>query len=192
MASVDRSAAASAIDAFLRAIGRDPAVEPDLVGTGVRVADAFVDELCAGYAVDGRALLASSIVSAGAAAGGLVAVRDVPIVTMCPHHLLPATGVATIAMRARDRIVGIGTLAALVDAYARRLTLQERIGESVVADIEAVLAPEWAACRLVLGHACMIARGERATGASVETVAVRGAASADVLAQIHGVLGVGR
>jgi GTP cyclohydrolase I len=186
---IDRTAAANAIDAFLRAIGRDPSREPDLVGTGARVADAYVDELCAGYAVDTRALLSSSAIAG--ASDGLVIVRDVPITTMCPHHLLPASGSATIAMQTRARLVGLGTLASLVDAHARRLTLQERIGEAVVSDIEAVLEPEWVGCRLVLVHGCMVARGEHAVGSRVETIAVRGAAG-EALSRAHVALGVGR
>jgi GTP cyclohydrolase I len=189
--SIDRTAAANAIDAFLRAIGRDPSREPDLVGTGARVADAFLDELCAGYQVDTRALLEASAIDASGSSGGLVVVRDVPITTMCPHHLLPATGTATIAMHARARLVGLGTLASLVEAYARRLTLQERIGDALVADVEAVLAPAWVGCRLVLVHGCMVARGERAVGSRVETVALRGVTAEDV-AHAHAVLGVGR
>jgi GTP cyclohydrolase I len=189
--SIDRTAAANAIDAFLRAIGRDASREPDLVGTGARVADAFLDELCAGYRVDTRALLEASAIPASDSSGGLVVVRDVPITTMCPHHLLPATGTATIAMRARERLVGLGTLASLVEAYARRLTLQERIGDALVADIEAVLAPTWVGCRLVLVHGCMVARGERAVGSRVETVALRGVTGEGVT-QAHAVLGVGR
>lgn len=187
--TIDRTAAANAIDAFLRAIGRDPTNEPDLVGTGARVADAYVDELCAGYAVDTRAILEASAIAG--ASDGLVVVRDVPITTMCPHHLLAATGTATVAMQTRDRLVGLGTLASLVDAHARRLTLQERIGEAVVADIEAVLQPEWVGCRLLLVHGCMVARGERALGSRVETVALRGA-SGDALLRAHAALGVGR
>lgn len=188
---VDRTAAASAIDAFLKAIGRDPAREPDLAGTGARVADAYVDELCAGYAVDTRALLEGSAIDGGGA--GLVVVRDIAITTMCPHHLLPASGTATVAMMTRARLVGVGTIASLVEAHARRLTLQERIGEAVVSDIEAVLAPAWVGCRLVLVHGCMVARGERAVGSRVETVAIRGLASdASSDLSIHNALGVGR
>jgi GTP cyclohydrolase I len=190
---IDRTAAANAIDAFLRAIGRDPSTEPDLVGTGGRVADAYVDELCAGYAVDTRALLGASVITSTThASGGLVVVRDIAITTMCPHHLLPATGTATIAMLTREKLVGIGTLVSLVEAHARRLTLQERIGEAVVADIEAVLEPEWVGCRLVLVHGCMVSRGERAVGTSVETVALRGAASGETAMRAHVALGVGR
>jgi GTP cyclohydrolase I len=186
---IDRNAAADAIDAFLRAIGRDPASEPELEGTGRRVADAYVDELCSGYGVDTRELLRQGAIHGPSP--GLVVVRDVPIVTMCPHHLLPAVGTTTIAMHANERAVGLGTLAALADAHARRLTLQETIGEGIVADLMEVLAPEWCAARLVLSHGCMVARGERAVGSRVETVAVRGAESGKKLAAVHSVLGVG-
>jgi len=193
---IDRAAAANAIDAFLRAIGRDPASDPDLVGTGARVTDAYLDELCTGYAVDTRALLTASAIADGGG-GGLVIVRDVAITTMCPHHLLPAHGTATIAMQTRKQLVGLGTLASLVEAHARRLTLQERIGEAVVADITAVLEPEWVGCRLVLVHGCMVARGERAVGSRVETVAVRTASTeptsrAQAVQTAHAALGVGR
>lgn len=170
---MDRAAAANAIDAFLRAIGRDAGKEPDLVGTGARVADAFVDELCAGYAIDGRALVEKHAMDANAAAPSVIVVRDIPVVTTCPHHLLPAVGSADVALSAKDRIIGIGAIGELVDAHARRLTLQEHIGERVADDLDAVLAPEWVACRLLLSHGCMIARGSRPIGTKVETMALR-------------------
>jgi len=180
--SVDRVAAARAIDAFLSAIGRDPTAEPDLVGTGERVVDAFVDDLCAGYTVDTRARILEATIDAGASS--IVVVRDIPVVTTCPHHLLPAIGTAAVAMKTRSKLAGLGAIAALVDAHARRLALQENIGERVLDDLEAALAPEWAACKLVLAHGCMIARGERATGSRVETLAIRGVDTASALAAI--------
>jgi GTP cyclohydrolase I len=186
---IDRAAAAAAVDAFLRAIGRDPAEEPDLVGTGARVADAYVEDLCAGYAVETRPLLTGAILPCDSP--GLVVVRDVPIATTCPHHLIPSTGKATIAMEPKERLVGLGTLAALVTAHARRLTLQEWIGERVCADVEAVVEPEWVACRIVLTHGCMIVRGERAHGTTVETVAIRGDVPGKRLASVYAALGVG-
>jgi GTP cyclohydrolase I len=168
---VDRQAAARAIDAFLRALGRDPAREPELSGTGERVAAAYSDELLAGYAVDVDELLAQSVF---AGTSQLVVVRDVPVSTMCPHHLMPSTGTATVAFGPDEHLIGIGTVARLVDAYARRLMLQEQLGERVVAALQKHLAPRWAACRLVLTHACMTARGERAHGTRVETLALAG------------------
>ena len=168
---MDRAAAANAIDAFLRAIGRDATKEPDLVGTGARVADAFLDELCAGYAIDGRALVEKHAMEASETP--LVVVRDIPVVTTCPHHLMPAVGTADVALSAKKRIVGIGAIGELVDAHARRLSLQEHIGERVADDLDAVLAPEWVAVRILLSHGCMIARGSRPIGTKVETMALR-------------------
>jgi GTP cyclohydrolase I len=183
--SPDRRAAAAAIDAFLRAIGRDVSAEPELAGTGARVAEMFVDELCAGYAVDTRALVARNVLDAGSGpTPALVVVRDIPVATTCPHHLLTSLGTATVAFAARSRLVGLGAVAALVDAHARRLTLQERIGEDVIADLDAALAPAWVGCRLVLRHGCMLARGERAHGTSVETVALRCPPDQEVAARL--------
>lgn len=173
VSAMDRAAAANAIDAFLRAIGRDASKEPDLAGTGARVADAFLDDLCAGYAIDARGLVEKHAMDASGEAPSVILVRDVPVVTTCPHHLMPAVGTADVLLTAKKRIVGIGAIGELVDAYARRLTLQEHIGERVVDDLDAVLAPEWVACRILLAHGCMIARGSRPVGTKVETMALR-------------------
>ncbi len=168
---MDRDAAARAIDAFLRALGRDAEREPELVGTGARVAAAYADELLSGYATDVDALLAPNVL---AGTSELVALRDVPLTTMCPHHLMPATGVATVVFAPDERLVGIGTIVRVLEAYSRRLTLQERIGELTVAALQKHLAPRWAACRITLSHGCMTARGERSHGARVETLALSG------------------
>jgi GTP cyclohydrolase I len=181
---MDRHAAAQAIDAFLRALGRDAVREPELAGTGARVAAAWADELLAGYAVDVDALLSGNVLPGRSE---LVVVRDIPVHTICPHHLLGSSGTATVAYAPVEALVGVGTVAALVDAFARRLALQEQIGESVVAALAKHLSPRWAACRLILVHGCMTARGERAHGARVETVAVTGADVDRNL--IHAVLG---
>jgi GTP cyclohydrolase I len=187
--SVDRNAAALAIDAFLRALGHDPASDPNLAETGWRVARAFADELCAGYAIDTCALARSSVMPSPSP-GSLVVVKDIPVTAICPHHLLPATGTGTVAILTRDKIIGFGAIAALADAHARRLTLQESIGEGIVHDLFLALAPTWVGCRIVMSQACMMALGERALGSRAETIALRGDA-ADVTA-VYAALGVGR
>jgi GTP cyclohydrolase I len=103
---------------------------------------------------------------------------------------MPATGTATVAISPEEHLVGVGTVARLVDAFARRLALQERVGEQVVAALQKHLAPRWVGCRLALTHACMTARGERAHGSRVETVALAGGEVDE--AALHAVLGVGR
>jgi GTP cyclohydrolase IA len=186
MKHVDREAAARAIDAFLRALGHDPEREPELVGTGARVTAAFADELLVGYGLDVDALLAQSVFEGRSE---VVVVRDIPASTTCPHHLMPSTGVVTVAFAPDRRILGIGTVARVVDAFARRLALQEQIGENVVAALQRHLAPRWAACRIVMTHACMTARGERAHGSRVETLALAGEVE-DAVA--YAAVGVGR
>lgn len=189
--AVDRDAAAGHLEAFLRAIGRDPDTELELADTGRRVADAFVDELCSGYSIDARLLLRENVIVGDAE---LVTVRDVFVTTTCPHHLMPAIGRATVAFAPAGRIVGVGTIVSVLDAYARRLVLQEGLGEDVVEAIDAELRPRWVGCRLLLTHGCMVARGERAHGAKVETLALRGFAEGDVSGRLmaHQVLGLGR
>lgn len=183
---MDREAAARAIDEFLRALGHDPAHEPELVGTGARVVSAFADELLDGYAIDVDALLSSNVI---AGRSDLVVVREIPIATVCPHHLMPATGTATVAFEPDEHLLGVGAVARLVDAFAHRLALQEQIGERVVASMQKHVAPLWVGCRLVMTHACMTARGERTHGARVETVALAGGDVDEEIA--YRVLGVG-
>jgi GTP cyclohydrolase I len=184
---MDREAAARAIDAFLQALGRDPDREPELVGTGARVAAAYADELITGYAVDVDALLSQNVF---AGSSELVVVRDIPLSTMCPHHLMPATGIASVAFAPDEHLVGVGTVTRVLDAFARRLALQEQIGERAVAALQKHLAPRWTACRIVLCHACMTARGERSHGARVETLALAGGEVDE--ATVYAALGVGR
>ncbi len=177
---VDRKAAARAIEDFLRALGHEPTGM--LEGTGERVADAWADDLLDGESIDAGALLREGAFEVGEGTNGLVAVRDVSVTTMCPHHLLPAYGTALIAYIPGAYLVGIGTIARVVDVCSRRLSLQEQIGTEVANLLVRELGARGALCQLSLTHFCMIARGERKTGARVETVALSGSfaeASAD-------------
>jgi GTP cyclohydrolase I len=182
---MDLDAAAGAIDSFLRALGHAPERDPSLAGTGSRVATMFADELLTGYAVNVDGLLAQSVF---VGRSELVVVRDIPVVTTCPHHLVPSTGKAALAFAPRDHLLGIGTVARVIDAFARRLSLQEEIGQRVVAAFEKHLAPRWVACRIVLSHACMTTRREGAAGATVETLAFAGDVEEAI---VHSALGVG-
>jgi len=172
--SVDRLAAERAIEAFLCAIGRDPALEPELRGTAARVTAAYVDELCDGYRTDPAGLVRPHLVEGSTA---IVALRDIAVTTMCPHHLMPASGVGTVAYAPRGQLVGLGVMAELLDVFAHRLILQEEIGERVAATLAGELGARWVACRLALSHSCVSGRGERKHGATIETVAFVGDAA---------------
>lgn len=168
----DLERAAKAVDDFLRALGYEPT--GDLAETGKRVAEAWLGDLVAGEPIDAAAILREGSIEVAEGSDSLVVLRDLDVATMCPHHLLPAHGVATVAYRPGGRVAGLGTIAQVVDAFARRLTLQEQIGERVVATLVAELGARGALCRLRLTHTCLVARGEKKASSSIETVALGG------------------
>lgn len=173
MAKADRARAAAAIDEFLRALGHEPTADDDLRETGVRVAEAWLEDLLEGERIDVAELLTRESFACGDEASGVVVLRDVEVATMCPHHLMPAMGTALIAYAPGARVAGLGTLTRVLDAYARRMTLQERIGQQVVTALMTHLGASGAACVLRLRHACLSARGPR-RAAQIETVASAG------------------
>src|SRR5260221_12205491 len=130
--TVDRDSAEKAIRAFLVALGRDPN-DPELLGTPARVVEAFANELLSGYGVDVPALLTGeSSLIAHSGERGVVAVKGIHVATVCPHHLLVGVGRADVAYLPGSHIVGIGTLARLVDANARRRTFPAATSANVV------------------------------------------------------------
>lgn len=174
---MDREAAERAIAEFLTALGHDVESDPDLSDTPARVVEAFANDLLAGTAVDVAQLIADGSLPT-AAAHGLVAVRDIAVATVCPHHLLPALGRATVVYQPGSRLLGLGTLAALADAFCRRLTLQEAISQNVVQALMQEAEARGAWCRIELRHSCLSARGARQSGALVESVASGGTLAA--------------
>jgi GTP cyclohydrolase I len=168
----DPVGAARAIDDFLRALGHDPG-EPDLRGTGARVAEAWLSDLLDGEEVDVAAVLRAESIESASSSDTIVVLRELEVATMCPHHLMPAMGQATVAYVPGDRLVGLGTLGRALDALAHRLTLQERIGEDFVAAVTGALGARGVLCSLRLRHACLSARGSR-KAAIVESLAVTG------------------
>lgn len=187
---IDRTAAARAIEDFLRALGHEPTGE--LEGTGERVADAWADDLLEGQSIDAAAVLREGSLAVDPAGTNLVIVRDLAVTTVCPHHLLPAFGSAAIAYLPGARVAGIGTLARVVDVVARRLILQEQIGTTVVDLVCSELGAEAALCRLALTHTCLVSRGERKTSAIVETIAFGGAFAKDAEGRTLALTALGR
>ena len=178
--AVDRDAAERAIRAFLVALGHDPEKSADLEATPSRVTDAFVTDLLAGQNVDVGALIRGESSPLGEQGPrGLVVVDRIRVATVCPHHLLPGLGHATAAYLPGTSLVGIGTIARVVDAFSRRLTLQESIGESVVRALVEHAGARGAYCRIELQHSCLSARGAREGEARVITVARAGAVITD-------------
>jgi GTP cyclohydrolase I len=168
---VDRTRAAAAITEFLRALGFEPARDPELADTARLVADAYADELLVGYRLDPAEILADCV---SASSSDLVAVRDIRAVIVCPHHLMPAVGVVHVAYAPAGRVVGFGALARLVSCYARRLTLQESLAESIAAALCTQLGARGAGCVADLSPTCLTARAERCDVARALSVATAG------------------
>jgi GTP cyclohydrolase IA len=168
---VDLQAAARAVEAFLTALGHPPDSDSQLLKTGQLVARVFHVELLNGYSADPAAILRDGI---AASTGDLIVVKDLSITCMCPHHLLPATGVLHLGYLPSDRIVGFGALERLAHALSRRLVLQEALCEQVAQALVDHLGARGAACIAELQPACLTARGKRPTHARVVTAATSG------------------
>jgi GTP cyclohydrolase I len=176
-AAVDLPRAARAIDDFLRAIGAPVDHDPELAGTGRRVADAFALDLLSGYRDDPSKILAEATASRSR---GLVVVTDLAASTLCPHHLLPAMGRVHVGYLPGERVVGLGALGRLVDCFSRRLSLQEDIGQQIADALVRELGARAAGVAIDFVQACVAARGERRQGAHAYTLAFAGSYLDDV------------
>jgi GTP cyclohydrolase I len=99
----------------------------------------------------------------------MVVVPRIPIVSVCEHHMLPFEGTATVAYLPAGRIVGLSKLARVAQEFAARPQVQERLGDQIVATIDAHLETRGSACLIRAVHTCMTLRGARAAGAAVVT-----------------------
>ena len=170
-APVDLEAAADAVRALLRALGRDPDSE-HLRETPARVAAAYA-ELIVPHEFD----LTTFPNDEGY--DELVIARDIPVHSLCEHHLLPFQGVAHVAYLPGSRILGLSKLARVVELFARDLQVQERLTGQVANWLQHHLAPRGVGVIIEAQHLCMSLRGVRAAGSRTITSAVRGALRAD-------------
>ena len=168
---------------------------PDVIDTPKRVVKAM-QEMTSGYEVKIDKLLAVGF--DGDKYDAIIALRDIAFVSMCEHHMLPFIGTAGVAYipqadaDGKYRVVGISKLARLVDAYARRLQLQERMTTQISDALETHLKPRGVAVIVEAHHSCMSCRGVRKSGSTMATSVLTGlfkkdiAARAEVLAMIRG------
>lgn len=185
---VDRPRIENAVREILAAIGEDPDRE-GLRRTPERVADMYAD-IFAGLADDPAGHLA---VTFAADHDEMVMVKDIPLYSICEHHLAPFIGKAHVAYipNANGRITGLSKLARLVDSYARRPQVQERLTSQIADEIDAKLQPRGALVVIEAEHLCMSMRGVRKPGTTTITSAVRGlfrenpATRAEAMAFVH-------
>ena len=185
---IDRERVEGLVRELLAAIGDDP-TRDGLLETPRRVADMYV-ELFEGLDVDPGEHLR---VTFEAGHDEMVMVRDIPFTTLCEHHLVPFTGLAHVAYLPgpEGRITGLSKMARLVEGYARRLQVQERMTTQIVEAMERELMPRGSMVVIEAEHFCMSMRGVRKAGSTTVTSAVRGvfrddaAYRAEALQYIH-------
>jgi GTP cyclohydrolase I len=167
-----RAEAEAAVRTLLRWAGDDPARE-GLQGTPGRVVRAF-EEFFAGYAVDPVALLERTFEEV-AGYDEMVVLRDIAFESHCEHHLAPIIGKAHVAYLPAGRVVGISKLARLVDAYAKRLQIQEKMTAQVAGALDRVLRPRGVGVVIEATHHCMTTRGVHKSGVAMVTSRLLGA-----------------
>jgi GTP cyclohydrolase I len=155
-----------AVRTLIAAAGDDPD-RAGVADTPARVARAY-EEWFAGYAVDPASLLERSFDEADGY-DETVLLRDIPLVSTCEHHLAPIVGKAHVAYRPGNRVVGISKLSRLVDAYARRLQLQERLTRQIATTLFEATGARGAAVVIEASHGCMSSRGVNQHGVSMVT-----------------------
>jgi GTP cyclohydrolase I len=158
-----------AVREILVAVGEDPDRE-GLVRTPERVARAYA-ELFSGLREDPRRHLA---VTFDERHHELVLLRDIPFASVCEHHLLPFTGRAHVGYIPQGRVVGLSKLARLVEGYARRPQVQERLTSEIADAIMETLRPDGCGVVIEAVHTCMTLRGVGKPGATMVTSALRG------------------
>jgi GTP cyclohydrolase I len=168
----DRAAVERAMGELIRSLGLDPGRDPELAETPKRVAALYADVLSGLEAASEPEL---AIFPAPAGSGEeLVVVRDLPFYSLCIHHFVPFFGSATVAYLPDRTLLGISGIARLLEHYARRPQLQERITHQLADHLERALRPRGVALMLRARHLCMEMRGIRKRGL-VETRLLRGA-----------------
>jgi GTP cyclohydrolase I len=185
-APVDVPRIERAVREILLAVGEDPDRE-GLQRTPNRVARAY-GELMAGMRTDPRVHLKTVFTERY---DEVVLLRDIEFHSLCEHHLLPFTGRAHVAYLPDGKVVGLSKLARLVEGFARRPQVQERLTTQIADALWEELQPVGAACVVEAVHTCMTIRGAKKHGSTMVTSALRGifkenpASRAEVLSLIH-------
>jgi GTP cyclohydrolase I len=159
-----------AVRQILVEIGEDPDRQ-GLVGTPERVHRMYT-ELTAGYHVDPERLINGAIYDVDYSE--MVVVKDVPFYSLCEHHLLPFFGTAAVAYIPRGRVIGLSKIPRIVETFARRLQVQERMTQQIAEFLETRLEPQGVGVVLEATHLCAVMRGVRKPGTVMTTSSVLG------------------
>ncbi len=172
VARPSRQEAEAAVHTLLLWAGDDPTRE-GLLGTPDRVVRSY-EEFFAGYAVDPVALLERTFEETDGY-DEIVLLRDIRLESYCEHHMVPIIGRAHVAYLPHRRVVGISKLARVVEAYGKRLQIQEKLTSQIANTINDVLQPKGVAVVIEAEHQCMSTRGVHKSGVSMVTSRMLGA-----------------
>lgn len=161
-----REEAEKAVEVLLRWTGDDPARE-GLLDTPRRVVSAF-EQYFSGYDIDPAEFLSRTFEEVDGY-DEMVVLRDIRLESHCEHHLAPFIGRAHVAYLPNRRVVGISKLARLVDAYSKRLQIQEKLTAQIANTLEEILQPKGVAVVIEAQHQCMTMRGVHKPGVTMQT-----------------------
>jgi GTP cyclohydrolase I len=169
-ATTDNGRVEAAVREILTEIGEDPDRQ-GLAGTPERVHRMYT-ELTAGYHVDPERLINAAIFDIDYSE--MVLVKEIPFYSLCEHHLLPFFGTAAVAYIPRGRVIGLSKIPRIVEMYARRLQVQERLTQQIAEFLQERLAPQGVGVVLEATHLCAVMRGVRKPGTIMTTSSVLG------------------
>src|SRR6201998_4002041 len=171
-----REEAEAAVRVLLRWAGDDPARE-GLIDTPARVVRSY-EEFFAGYQTDPRELLARTF-SEVDGYDEMIVLKDIRFESYCDHHMVPIIGRAHVAYLPRHRVVGISKLARLVDAFAKRLQIQEKMTVQIAETLNEILEPRGVGVILEAAHQCITTRGVHKPGVAMVTSRMLGSFRTD-------------
>lgn len=161
---------AGLVKQLLVELGEDPARD-GLEKTPLRVAKALA-YLTRGYRQTPRGVLNGAVFDTGA--NHMIVLRDIEVYSLCEHHMLPFYGTCAVGYIARRKVLGVSKIARIVDCYARRLQIQERLTEQVAEAIQAVSGAEGVGVVFRCRHLCMMMRGVEKQNSEMVTSAMLG------------------
>ncbi len=174
--AVTQEEAEAAVKTLIRWAGDDPDRE-GLVDTPARVARSY-RELFSGYDTDPQEYMERTFAEVGGY-DELVLLHDIPVISFCEHHMLPVIGKAHVGYLPNDRVVGISKLARVVNGFARRLQIQEKMTAEIANAIQDILHPKGVGVVVEASHSCMTLRGVNSPGSSLITSHLIGAVRDD-------------
>jgi GTP cyclohydrolase I len=174
--NIDISTVSRIIYDLLKAVGEDPERE-GLQKTPDRVARMYT-ELLSGYSMDPERIVNSALFNINY--DEMVLVRDIEFYSLCEHHMLPFIGRAHVAYLPAGKVIGLSKIPRIVDMYARRLQVQERMTRQIADLLQSMLEPQGVAVVVESMHLCSMMRGVRKHDARMTTSAMHGAFRANL------------